>query len=406
MTLVTFKIFVGFAFITIVVTNTMSKAFGGHGDNAPRAVPAHVQDTFIHQTKANASNSFNYEYSLLPGEDPVKKINENAFVTVSTDKKEYYQNDLVLVTYKMYSRLVDETSIYQMPSFTGFYSFKMRQPTDDDAVEYFRNKFYRVRTLYEILLVPFTTGKLTLSSMEVNCAVQFIRRTKQTAAKTNTLDELLDQIDEEESMPKIVQKIILKSEPVILEIHHLPTDQLPGFGGTVGQFMLRDSIAKPEFLVGEINKLELTLTGRGYSPITDTPKINWPSGFVVENIESKDNYDEQDFYAKGIKKITYFFSVNKEGDYTIPPSSFSYFDPAQTNYKPLHTNAYILHVKVRDGSSRSTHDQNRTPKKDGFFSKNFTTSKILLTIGVAVVILLSVLSLGRSFLRSEKNPEG
>lgn len=50
-------------------------------------------------------------YALLPGEDADRKIQENHFIKIETDKRDYYTGEVITVTYKLYSRLVDSTFV-------------------------------------------------------------------------------------------------------------------------------------------------------------------------------------------------------------------------------------------------------------------------------------------------------
>src|ERR1700712_429431 len=79
-------------------------------------VPASVHDIFNDLPINDPSkNSI-----LQPGEDSIKKIRENIFVTSVISKRHCFLGEPVLLTVSLYSALQSTSKIAKAPSFAGF----------------------------------------------------------------------------------------------------------------------------------------------------------------------------------------------------------------------------------------------------------------------------------------------
>ena len=134
------------------------------------------------------------------------------------------------------------------------------------------------------------------------------------------------------------------SEALELTVRPLPSEGRPAdFGGAVGRFSLKASIDRNRLAAGETVTLVVQLAGSGG---LRGANINLP---LPENVR---RYSEQPKrVAKLIGRSLRTELTLREalvplepGTITIPPVSFSFFDPHDEQYRTVRTKAIVLHV--------------------------------------------------------------
>ncbi len=62
----------------------------------------------------------NEDYILRPGEDVQEKIKKNIFLKIIADKTECFVGEPIVVSFKLFTRLLSKTNITNAPLFNGF----------------------------------------------------------------------------------------------------------------------------------------------------------------------------------------------------------------------------------------------------------------------------------------------
>jgi hypothetical protein len=86
------------------------------------------------------------------------------------------------------------------------------------------------------------------------------------------------------------------------------------------------------------------LKGSGNLPLINAPALHFPKGIETYDPSARDQVDPTVSPIKGTKIFSYTFTVDKEGNYTLPPISFSYFDPQTARYKTLTSEPLLMQV--------------------------------------------------------------
>jgi len=140
------------------------------------------------------------------------------------------------------------------------------------------------------------------------------------------------------------RKFQFASNALELTVRPLPELGKPDdFSGAVGRFQLSGSIDRNRLNAGETATLVLKLNGRG---ALHKPKIN------LELPDSVRRYSEQPqrntkLVSRALRTDVTFREALvplQPGTITIPPVSFSYFDPSEEVYRTVRTKPITLHV--------------------------------------------------------------
>jgi hypothetical protein len=281
------------------------------------------------------------EYSdivLKKGEDLTEKINRNIILQLETDKKTCYVGEPIVAEYKLYSRLKSESRLTRNPSFNGFSVVDITNPNISNFEKAKLNgREFNVYSIRKAQLYPLQDGEFTLESAELNNDVQFVRE-----AYLHQKPSANDPFGDFQSMLPadafINQSIVLHSKPVTITVKPLPLKDKPAnFTGAVGDFNIESAVEKDSFGINESGKILINIEGSGNLQLVTAPKINWPEGIEAFDPDVKENISKQTVPLSGSKNFYFGFTVNRKGEFEIPPVSFSYFDPKTETYKTVRT---------------------------------------------------------------------
>ena len=105
-------------------------------------------------TSSNLEEGIERESILLPWEDVNKRIKENMFVKVETNKKQCFIGEPLLVTYKLYTRLQSHSSVVDAPTFTGCSVVEMTTNEQKEEDVTLNGKPFRTYIIRKVQLFP------------------------------------------------------------------------------------------------------------------------------------------------------------------------------------------------------------------------------------------------------------
>ena len=277
------------------------------------------------------------------------EINGNdLFMTATLNKTKVYEQQAVLLTYKVYST-VNLTSLNgKMPDLKGFHIQEIELPQQKEwQLEHYKGRNYRALTWRQYLLFPQQTGEIEIPSVAFEGIVaQQVRSTSM---------DPFDLFFNGGSQYVEVKKI-LNTPKQKLSVQNLPSGKPEDFSGGVGEFNLNSSISTTELKANEAVTLKLTISGVGNMKLIKTPEVNFPADFEVYDPKVNNNFSVKTNGLSGNKIIEYLAIPRHGGVYTIPAIKFSYFDIKTQEYKTLESESYTINVaKGKDnGSTTST----------------------------------------------------
>lgn len=295
------------------------------------------------------------EYRIRPGENVKDKIAKNLIVKLDVNRTTCYEGESLVATYKLCSRVKSESRITKRPSLNGFSVYDMVQPgTEVTSVEKVNGKNFNVHLIRRAQLFPLQAGSYTLDPVVLENKVEFLKSNSSSSSRSSSpIQQLMDRFFNQEEMGEVEQhSITLQSNPVTITVRPLPTENRPdGFNGAVGKFTIKADLKNKTVAAGDAVQLEVVIKGAGNFPVINAPEINLPSGIESFDPIVKEDVDKTVYPLSGSKTFNYTFIAHSQGDFTIPPVQFSYFDPASASYKIISSDSF--RIKVTEGRNKN-----------------------------------------------------
>jgi len=268
-------------------------------------------------------------------------LGENLYLKTIVNNHNVFQNEMVLVTYKLYFRLtVRSYNFEKIPANPGFWNEEFKLPGQPSiSTEIVNGIAYQVATLRQIALFPTQSGELTIEPLLVSVDAQVQRQSR----SRNLFDSFFD-----DPFGRTVRKT-LSSQPVKISVKELPENGKPAdFNGVVGKYSMSLNADKNEIKANDALSIKLTIAGEGNIKLIVPPKLNTPPDIEVYDPKEKLNILRENGTIKGHKEVEYILVPRYEGNYTIKPVTFSYFDSKARKYKTLSSQPINLTVIAGD----------------------------------------------------------
>jgi len=141
----------------------------------------------------------------------------------------------------------------------------------------------------------------------------------------------------------------LSIEPILLNVQPLPEENKPeDFSGAVGQFKTSLSLDKTELELGESVTLRYTIEGKGNLKFMEDPvfqDIPFATSFQPRAFDDS-RREGSSFYIE--KTFETILITNTEGEHTLEPLSFSYFNPRFRKYRVATTEPLTLTIHKKE----------------------------------------------------------
>ena len=280
--------------------------------------------------------------------------NDNIFVRAIVSKPNVYEQEAVLVTYKLYTTLdVIQCPPTKFPDFNGFMKQEIELPKNRQfTLENYNGKNYTSVVLFQYLLYPQRSGVISIDKAEFEAVIQMRNR----AAARSIFDDFF------ESTTNVSKKIYAPATKVT--VNALPANKPASFSGTVGRFSIDSKISATQIKANEAVTLRVGISGAGNMKLIKNPEIKFPDGFELYDPKVTNNFKTTNSGVSGSKTIEFMFIPRHSGNYEIPSAEFSYFDVKERTYKTLRTPVYKLEVLKGSGAENQTVVGNYVDKED------------------------------------------
>lgn len=331
------------------------------------------------------------DYILKKGENINDKVEKNLFVKLDVNKTSCFVGEPITTAYKLYTRLRSESTVTSAPSFNGFSVSELElNNNNSSAIEKYNGREYNVYTLRKVQLYPLQAGTIKLDPVVADNKVTFIK-SEYAGAQTGDLfyDMLQNFADATSPQDAIIEKhVTLQSKAVEIDVKPLPQENRPAdFKGAVGNFTVQSSLQKDNITTDDAGNLKVVIGGSGNIQLVNAPKINWPEGVDGYDAKISDDINKSSVPMKGSKTFTFPFTVAKTGTYTIPPVSFSFFDPVSSDYKILHTEPLVITIIKGKGVPNNPYVKSKTIENP---DTNFV-SKYALYLAIGILLLAGII---------------
>lgn len=275
-----------------------------------------------------------------PGTDA--GIENNLFLRAVVDRRRVYQNQPVVVTFRIYTRLeVNSYAITKLPATTGFWAEELQLPSRPvQGQEVVGGRQFVVADLKKMALFPTSPGTVTIEPMGIECEVR--------EPRTRRPRDFFDSFFDDPFFGRMVRKAIY-SQPVSIEVVPLPEAGKPAdFSGAVGNFRLSAALDKSDVETNEAVTLTVRISGTGNIMMVREPVVSIPSDLEQYKPKVAEEINRSADVISGSKTFEYVLVPRYPGDHHIKPVRLSFFDVASNTYRTVTSPELV--VRVRKGA--------------------------------------------------------
>jgi len=253
--------------------------------------------------------------------------NSNLFTRIDVSKKSPYKGEVVLVTYKIYSRYGNlSLDDYDYSMTDGVWTEELTPGNNGwpSKQENISGVAYNVFTLKKEIVFPQKTGEINIAAFDITARVN-------------------------RSFFNPGSVIDVKSNQQTLTVKPLPKNSPPSFESQVGKdYKFEVSYSTTELKTNEPIDLKIKISGKGNLKQLNAPTLNFPTDFEVFDPETKNNVKVSSSGLSGSKEFTYLIIPRHYGEFNIDALEFSYFDVSTGKYKTLNSDGVSINVLKGD----------------------------------------------------------
>ena len=262
------------------------------------------------------------------------------FIKVSANKKRVYEQEPILLTYKVYTLVQLSQLRGDMPDLKSFYTQEVDLPQQKSfSLETVNGRPYRTCTWSQYVMFPQTTGKLHIPAITFEGVV---------IQQNRNVDPFEAFFNGGSGYVEVKKKI----EAPGIEIQVDPLPQRPAtFSGGVGKFNISAQLDKTETKANDPITLRIIVSGTGNLKLIKQPVINLPKDFDKYEPKVTEQTKLTTAGIEGSKIYDVLIVPRHQGKYDIPPVEFTYFDTSTKRYETVKTEAFHLDVAKGSGAS-------------------------------------------------------
>ena len=256
-------------------------------------------------------------------------LSDNLFLIANLSKKNVYEEEPIIVEYKLYSRYdISNLAFAGDTNFEGFWKEDIYKP---ESINFNRETYngimYNVMLMQSVALFPTKSEKQKIPSLDLNVDVR---------TQSHSFFDF-----------GTTKRYNIKNKPVYVNVRPISQNNKPSsFSNAVGKFKLSSNISQTQMNVGDSFTYTITISGTGNLKQFDIPKLK-----EVNNLRFLDpeiTTDINNNKISGKKTIKYLIIAQEKGNFTLPAVPFTYFDTSSGSYKTLQTKPYQLNVGEGD----------------------------------------------------------
>ena len=269
-----------------------------------------------------------------------KITDKELFMMATASKTNVYEQEAILLTYKVYTQVNLTELRGDIPDLKGFHTQEVELPNQKTwTLEHFNGRNYNTTIWRQLVLFPQQTGKIEIPS------VTFEGTVSQMVASADPFDAFFNG----GNYVNITKNLV--TPKLTINVKELPAGKPANFSGGVGEFTLSSSISTQELKTNDAVTIKLVISGTGNMKLINTPEVGFPQDFEIYDPKVDNKFNLTRNGLAGNKVIEYLAIPRHAGTYTIPPIEFSYVDLKSQSYKTLKTDAYTLNVAKGEGNA-------------------------------------------------------
>lgn len=255
---------------------------------------------------------------------------ETIHLVAEISNRNPYINEPVTISYKIYFR--EGLSGYagkKIPTFDKFWTHNVKVPEPQPIETTYKGEPYYSILIKQDVLMAQEVGDFTIDPLVLEVQAQVL-----TGRRDFFGFPEYGYIEKEFSTNTV--KITAKA---------LPEEGKPvDFSGAVGSFDFKAVPSKTQLKAGEMLNLKVEVSGRGNLNLLKMPTPKANSALEIYDPIYSEKLNTGIYGIQGNRKNDYTIIPQYQGDYSIEPMHFSYFDLNTKSYKTISTDSITINV--------------------------------------------------------------
>ena len=306
-------------------------------------------------TQNNRSHSPNNGNGGEPVDESIQQAGSQVsardlFIDVTPSRTKVREQEAVLLTYKVHSRVgvgLANTQLTNKPDFKGVISQEIPLPGNQiqTVLEQRNGTTYRTGTILEYIVFPQQSGELLIPSITFDC----------TVVQQNRHMDLADAFFNGGGTIGVkVRRVVPELK---LQVEALPQPKPANFSGAVGHFEIEGKLLNPSIRTNDLATYRVTLKGLGNLKLITPPAMKFPTDFETYDAKTNENTQVSTDGLTGELTFDYTFVPRNVGKYDIPALEFIYFDTEKGNYQTIRTQPLTINVGKGERSNADVDHQ-------------------------------------------------
>ena len=268
---------------------------------------------------------------------------DDLMLRLSLSRRNVYKGEPIRATLKLYSRVnVVGSEGAKMPTFNGFWSQEL-ETEQGPFRETVGGKVYEAYNIAEYLLYPQQNGTLRIEPSELTVVVQVVLQSNRG------FDPFFGGGHE---IYNLRRKLV--TPEVTVSVKDFPAGAPASFTGAVGKYTMEAKLSTDRLEANSAATATVKISGTGNLNFLQAPKLELPTSFELYDVKSDESLRTNGSGNTGYRRFEYPFIARAEGDYTIPPIEFTYFNPETEKYVTLSSQAFRIAITPdRNGGGAS-----------------------------------------------------
>jgi hypothetical protein len=280
--------------------------------------------------------------AAAPDDNPkidTKDLSKQIFVRAVTDKTKAYVGEQIKVYYKIYTRVgILGGQPDKAPDLNGFWNQDVPSKGTVWKSEVYKGIRYNVATVKESMLFPQHAGDLQIDPLAITFMVEL------RLPSRNVLDDMYGNIKQ--------MKYSSKSQPITIHAMALPAAGKPAdFTGAVGNYTVYTDVDKKELKANETLNYTVDISGTGNLNLINSPKITTPVDVEKYDPKTNDHIVVDSNGVSGSRQFSYLLIPRHQGNFTLNPVEFTYFNPSTQKYVTVPTKPFTIKVDKGDAQA-------------------------------------------------------
>lgn len=268
---------------------------------------------------------------------------DDLMLRLALSRRNVYKGEPIRATLKLYSRVnVVGSEGAKMPTFNGFWSQEL-ETEQGPFRETVGGKVYEAYNIAEYLLYPQQNGTLRIEPSELTVVVQVVLQSNRG------FDPFFGGGHE---IYNLRRKLV--TPEVTVSVKDFPAGAPASFTGAVGKYTMEAKLSTDRLEANSAATATVKISGTGNLNFLQAPKLELPTSFELYDVKSDESLRTNGSGNTGYRRFEYPFIARAEGDYTIPPIEFAYFNPETEKYVTLSSQAFRIAITPdRNGGGAS-----------------------------------------------------